>query len=113
MGEGQDLSDWVECCGEGPYVNFGMRRPLSKAHRDTIKRSTSDSKVTISKPLALKFKKQVVRDASVGSMVLCPVCGRRFVKKSYQHSFCRNKGRSNCKDKYWNTVIPERQDRIY
>jgi hypothetical protein len=42
--------------------------------------------------------------AKVGSKCHCPVCGRNFVKKSYQQKFCPSKkGRSSkCKDKYWN-----------
>jgi hypothetical protein len=42
--------------------------------------------------------------APVGSRVVCPACGKRHSKTSYQKVFCRNKGRGNCKDRYWNTV---------
>jgi ribosomal protein L32 len=42
--------------------------------------------------------------APVGSRIVCPTCGKRHSKTSYQKVFCRNTGRGNCKDRYWNTV---------
>ena len=36
--------------------------------------------------------------AKVGSELICPVCGNRFVKKQYSQAFCSGK----CKDKFWN-----------
>jgi hypothetical protein len=49
--------------------------------------------------------------AKVGALVSCPVCGTSFRKKSYQQAFCRNKGRGNCKDRFWNLTDEERRDR--
>lgn len=37
-------------------------------------------------------------DAGVGNELKCPICGKRFVKKSYQQKFCSN----DCKVKYHN-----------
>lgn len=42
--------------------------------------------------------------AVVGSKIRCPACRKRHTKTSYQKVFCRNTGRGNCKDRYWNTV---------
>ena len=42
--------------------------------------------------------------APVGSRIGCPTCGKRHSKTSYQKVFCRNTGKGNCKDRYWNTV---------
>ncbi|MCX4279337.1 hypothetical protein [Muribaculum sp.] len=36
--------------------------------------------------------------AKMGEELRCPMCGRKFVKKSYQQKFCTN----NCKVKYHN-----------
>ncbi len=47
---------------------------------------------------------QAARQAKVGSMIECPTCRREVRKRSYQQVFCSNKGRANCKDRYWNTV---------
>ena len=46
--------------------------------------------------------------ASVGDTCICPSCGSEFVKKSYQQAFCKSKSGTKCKDKYWNTVTPEK-----
>lgn len=48
------------------------------------------------------------KDAKVRSTIRCPICEKRFRKRSYQHAFCSNKGGGNCKDRYWNIVDPER-----
>jgi hypothetical protein len=48
----------------------------------------------------------IAKRAAVGSRTVCGACGRPFVKRSYQQAFCRNKGRGNCKDRYWNAVSP-------
>jgi len=48
------------------------------------------------------------RQAKVGTRVICPTCGCRFTKRSYQHVFCRSKGRGNCKDRFHNLASPER-----
>jgi len=49
--------------------------------------------------------------AKVGTVIRCATCDMPFVKKSYQSKFCSNKGRQNCKDKFWNTVDEERRHR--
>ena len=40
----------------------------------------------------------VNKAAKVGETIVCPVCGKSFVKKSYQQAFCC----CECKDKYHN-----------
>lgn len=44
------------------------------------------------------------KTVKVGRKILCPVCKKEMIKKSYQHAFCSNKGRGNCKDSYWNLI---------
>lgn len=34
----------------------------------------------------------------VGSVCVCPICGKEFIKKTYAHAFCSTK----CKDAFWN-----------
>lgn len=36
--------------------------------------------------------------AKVGTEIICPVCGKHFIKKSYQQAFCCGE----CKNRYWN-----------
>ena len=38
------------------------------------------------------------KSSKTGEMIVCPICGKQFIKKSYQHAFCC----SECKDAYWN-----------
>ena len=53
---------------------------------------------------------EIARKAKTGSTIKCPSCGKSVVKTSYHKVFCSNqkthRGRSSCKDKYWNTVNP-------
>ena len=41
-----------------------------------------------------------------GSKCPCPVCLKGFIKKTANQAFCggKKKGRSTCKDRYWNIV---------
>ena len=41
---------------------------------------------------------------------ICPSCKTKFTKKSYQQIFCKTKAWTKCKDKYWNTVTPEKRN---
>lgn len=49
------------------------------------------------------------KSAKVGAKLCCPSCGTLFVKESYQQVFCKTKGGTKCKDKYWNTVTPTKR----
>lgn len=50
------------------------------------------------------------KEAKYGSNCVCPSCGTAFVKQHHQQSFCRTKKGTVCKDKYWNTVTPEKRN---
>ena len=50
------------------------------------------------------------KSAKVGSICKCPSCGKEFVKTNYQQAFCKSKKGTVCKDKYWNTVTPEKKN---
>lgn len=47
--------------------------------------------------------------AKVGEKLVCPACGNEFEKTNYQQAFCRTKPLTMCKDKYWNTVTPNKR----
>lgn len=55
-----------------------------------------------------RYKKS--KSAKVGETCICPSCGTEFVKTSYQQAFCKTKGGTVCKDKYWNTVTPTKRN---
>ncbi len=63
------------------------------------------------KVLVMTSRYEVAKNANVGQKIPCGCCGKQFVKKSYQQAFCRNKGKGNCKDKYWNTTNDARRER--
>lgn len=48
------------------------------------------------------------RSTKIGSLMFCPGCGKKIVKTTYNKVFCSNgrttKGRSSCKDYYWNVI---------
>lgn len=50
------------------------------------------------------------KSAKVGDICVCPSCGIEFEKTNYQQAFCKSKGGTICKDKYWNTVTPEKRN---
>ena len=50
------------------------------------------------------------KSAKVGAVCKCPGCGNEFIKTNYQQAFCKSKKGTICKDKYWNTVIPEKRN---
>lgn len=55
-------------------------------------------------------------NAKTGSTIACPTCGKSMKKSTYNKVFCSNgrtrgRGRSNCKDRYWNTVDEVRSER--
>lgn len=43
-------------------------------------------------------------EVKVGSMIMCPECHSRFIKKTYNQKFCC----TACKDKFHNRINPER-----
>jgi hypothetical protein len=53
-----------------------------------------------------KEKYLLSKNAKVGDKCICPSCNSVFVKEHYQQAFCKTKGGTICKDKYWNTVTP-------
>lgn len=56
----------------------------------------------------MKERYENAKGAKVKAECVCPSCGTKYIKKSYQQAFCSNKGTKNCKDQYWNRMIPGR-----
>jgi hypothetical protein len=54
-------------------------------------------------------KYKLSKSAKVGDKCICPSCGSSFIKENYQQAFCKTKGGTICKDKYWNTITPEKR----
>lgn len=54
-----------------------------------------------------RYKRNKV--AKVGAKIVCPSCGTEFIKTQHQQAFCKSLGGTICKDKYWNTVTPEKR----
>jgi len=50
------------------------------------------------------------KSAKIGDKCNCPSCGTEFIKDNYQQVFCKSKRNTKCKDKYWNTVTPEKRN---
>jgi hypothetical protein len=60
--------------------------------------------------MTLKDKYKTAKKAKIGEVVVCPSCGTKFIKSSYQQAFCKTQRGTVCKDKYWNTVIPSKRN---
>lgn len=52
----------------------------------------------------IKKRYDLNKSLKVGQECVCPSCGTKFVKSNYQQAFCKTKNKTQCKDKYWNTV---------
>jgi len=55
---------------------------------------------------------EAAKAAKVGSTIVCPGCGKEHIKTTYHKVFDSNSKTSNignnCKDTYWNIVLPDR-----
>lgn len=60
--------------------------------------------------MKIKVIYQTNKAAKVGDTCVCPSCFEEFVKTNYQQVFCKTKKGTRCKDKYWNTVTPEKRN---
>ena len=60
--------------------------------------------------MKLKERYQLNKQSKVGETCICPSCGAFFNKTNYQQAFCKSKPGTICKDKYWNSVTPEKRN---
>ena len=58
----------------------------------------------------MRAKYKSSKSAKVGELCVCPSCNSDFIKENYQQAFCKTKGKTVCKDKYWNTVTPNKRN---
>lgn len=58
----------------------------------------------------MEAKYKANKEAKTGDVCVCPSCETEFVKTNYQQAFCKSKGKTVCKDKYWNTVDPSKRN---
>ena len=59
--------------------------------------------------MRIKDRYKLNKEAKVGETCICPSCNTTFIKSNYQQVFCKSKSGTKCKDKYWNTVTPEKR----
>lgn len=60
--------------------------------------------------MKIKARYQLNKSSKVGESCICPTCETEFTKTNYQQTFCKSKSGTACKDKYWNTVTPEKRN---
>lgn len=58
----------------------------------------------------LKSKYEINKSKAIGEEISCAVCNKVFKKKTKQQAFCGGRGDTKCKDKYWNTVTPNKKN---
>jgi hypothetical protein len=103
MGQGSESIGWDDMGQEASDPNSIHFVPIISNTSANVKAKSVKNIWMVRYDLAKK--------ATVGETIECPACGKKFPKRSYQHAFCCNKGRNNCKDRYWNTVDETRADR--
>ena len=52
----------------------------------------------------LKQAYNLAKSIKVDNIFVCPSCGTSEIKKHYNQAFCKSKGKTKCKDYYWNNV---------
>lgn len=101
--EAEALSDWIEAMG-------GLDDSCledSYEERDYAKRISREKTIA-----RYKTRYDANKKAKVGELIVCPVCSKKFTKKSYQQVFCGiGKIKHKCKDTYWNSVDVGRMNR--
>jgi len=60
--------------------------------------------------MKLRDRYKLNKETKVNESCICPSCNTEFIKTNYQQAFCKSKTGTKCKDKYWNTVIPEKRN---
>lgn len=60
--------------------------------------------------MKIKDRYKLNKESKVGDECICPSCNTSFNKTNYQQVFCKTKGGTKCKDKYWNTVTPSKRN---
>ena len=82
---------------------------------DDSEREVTGRVITSERIDELKRLYDVAKAAKVGTTIICPVCKTEHIKTTYHKVFCSNgkKGSKDCKSRYWNTIHPERLDRLY
>lgn len=60
--------------------------------------------------MKLKQRYLLNKESKVGDTCICPSCDTEFIKTNHQQAFCKTKGGTKCKDKYWNTVTPNKRN---
>jgi protein tyrosine phosphatase len=60
--------------------------------------------------MKLRVRYKLNKEAQIGEKCVCPSCGTEFEKSNKQQAFCTSKKGTKCKDKYWNTVTPNKRN---
>lgn len=60
--------------------------------------------------MRIKSRYKTSKSARIGDTCYCPSCHTEFIKEHWQQAFCKTKGKTVCKDKYWNTVTPHKRN---
>lgn len=105
-------------------VMWGLKRPQRKTpvqysdgsvRYETVVKEVNGRVITSERQKDIKQLYDVAKAAKVGTMIICPTCKELHKKTTYHKVFCSNgkKSRKDCKSKYWNTIHPERLDRIF
>jgi hypothetical protein len=60
--------------------------------------------------MKMKVRYNINKAAKLKEELVCPSCNSTFIKTHYAQAFCKTKNGTKCKDKYWNTVTPEKRN---
>lgn len=103
----------------GPTVGSGKKQQVKYSdgsiRTETVVKEVDGRVITSERQKDIKQLYDVAKAAKVGTMITCPTCKELHKKTTYHKVFCSNgkKSRKDCKSKYWNTIHPERLDRIF
>lgn len=119
-----NVEDEDEDDGYDGGVMWRLKRPQRKTpvqysdgsvRYETVVKEVNGRVITSERQKDIKQLYDVAKAAKVGTMIICPTCKELHKKTTYHKVFCSNgkKSRKDCKSKYWNTIHPERLDRLF
>lgn len=120
--EADAMEDWADYddldYGEPFTVNLAktdVKYKDGSIRSETVVKKVNGRVITSERQRNIKELYDIAKDAKVGTVITCPVCKEKHTKTTYHKVFCSNgrKSRKDCKSKYWNTIHPERLDRIF
>lgn len=105
--------DVRQLMGIGGSNNIDNMKRIQHARQGVMLLNTGSGTRLVNTKEQMLAQYAINATAAVNTMIKCACCGKDIKKMSYQQKFCKaySKGKSSCKDVYWNVVDAVRAER--